>query len=827
MSQQKKLQMMTFIPKNTTINVFTLGFPTKWKEKLVELTLAVNPSFNYELYILPLCSLLGKLCSNWIYGLIEISNLRKNSDDSKWIVCLTKIDKNMCEQICLNLKAAAISYYDNKIGVDGVQKALNEFLDILNPDELFQYVGEDEIEIIDNNGKIASSYAYNGLCLKLMSNLVGKTIELDSEKLILYYSAKNELMSQVLSASNGDLYAYVFSFSLQTIPVDNYPMILLNCSRRRFKNTTERSQRFLTNKMGVYVKYKDESRYFRLNIGYSSKKKALDWDQADKKCYEFIHLNGLPEAGDVMNTLKKFNGVQNEPRILCVVSPENSFKSETTIGVGVGVKDEEQIYNQIYELISDSVEKSPMTAKAISRRDKLNPDDKLTDILSCLSKTGYKGAVIEIFSDSDNSSLAEEIKKHLDELLFHSNNENVDFYINTELRVLGDYSLPLSKEEYAKESERITRIRLISDKIGRLPEGVMGGSIIILPKNKSKEKDAKDLLRCGFAMVNRVTQFINPEQEGDGEQNGEDTNIHKIKNTIYDLLRQFGYSKRPKTWSKVLQYPVFAIDAPTNLYSMSGKKVRALPMMLKFNAEDRLITVESPVFNNGLAVPYYKACLELCKLSMTRDCDKICNDALRRYAEQKIKGLENLYRDRDAILIVSGDGFVRNELWPGISNKKISTYSFSKMYCPDYIDVGNKNMSVSLSLNNSKLRIVRIRANDEVPNYYLYDDEKVSGNADAIYSFHDVYYATTTEMSVDKTYRLGNKESSISNPKHSYREKKLVEYFPLSICQTDDPISIINYLNELRGLSPQFNKVTNFPAPLHYLSKIKEYFDFK
>ena len=86
MSQQKKLQMMTFIPKNTTIKVYTLGFPAKWKEKLAELALAANPSFNYELYILPLCGLLGKLCSNWVYGLIEISNLRKNSDDSKWIV---------------------------------------------------------------------------------------------------------------------------------------------------------------------------------------------------------------------------------------------------------------------------------------------------------------------------------------------------------------------------------------------------------------------------------------------------------------------------------------------------------------------------------------------------------------------------------------------------------------------------------------------------------------------------------------------------------------------------------------------------------------------
>lgn len=826
MSQQKKLQMMTFIPKTTTIKVFTLGFPSMWKEKLSDLAFAGNPSFKYETYILPLCSLLSKLCANWVHGLIEINNLRKYSDDSRWIVCLSPIDKYMCEEICVNLKAAALSYYDRKKNDEKVKVALDDFINAINPEELSQYVGQDEVEIIDKNGDIANSYAYNGFCLNLMSSLIGKTIVLDGETLTLNYSARNELMSQVLAAQNGDLYTYVFSFSLQTIPADNKPMLLLDCRRRRFKNSTKRSKTFLRNKMSVYVKHKKTPYYYRLSIDCNWKKEYNEWvwDQAERMCYDFAYPNRLPDANDIKAAIEKYNGAQCDPQILCVVSPENSFESETKVGVGVGVKDEESIYNSIYCMISHMVDKSPMTAKAIKMQHKLNPDNELSDIRSCLSRTGYKGAIIEIYSFSKDIKLAEKIKNTLEELLLHSNNENVNFPISVENRLLGEYAEPLPREEYVKESGRISRIHLISDRIDRVTENLIAGSIIILPKNTSNEKDAKDLLRCGFAVSNRVTQFINSASE-DG-QDKEENFDYKIKNAIQDLLRQFGYSKCPTTWNKLPQYPVIAIDASTNLLSMSGRSARSLPVMLKFNAVDRLITVESPVFNNGLPVPYYKACLELCKLSMARDCDAICNEAVRRYIEQKMKGLENVYRDKDAIVIVSGDGFVRNELWPGISNKKIATYSFSKKYCPETIDIGNRNGSVLLNLSHSKLRVVRIRANDEVPDYYLTNGNNPSGNADGIYSYHDVFYASTSEKSTDMTYRLGEKESSISNPKHDYRVKRLIEYFPLSLCHDDEPVPIINYLNELRTLSPQSNKVTNLPLPLHYLNLIKEYFDF-
>lgn len=822
MGQQKKLQMMTFLPKTSTIEIYTLGFPTEWKEKLAELAIAGNSTYNYDKYVLPLCSVLAKLCVNWVHGLIEITGMRKNSDDSRWIVCLSEIDLRMCEEICVNLKAAAYSYYDKKKNDAKVQEALKNFIGVIDPNELVKHIGKEEVEIIDKNGNIKSSYAYNGLCLKIMSNLVGKTIMLDGEPLTLYYSARNELMSQVLAGPK-DLYAYVFSFSLQTIPADSYPMLLLNCSRRRFKNTSKRSMHFLKNKMSVYVKHKEEPCYCKLKMDYNFEKKCVDWDQADRSCYNFTYPNGLPEAKEVIEALEKYNSFKSDPQILCTCSTVNSYEDESDIGVGVSALDKESFYNSIYSLISDMVFKSQPNAKTLTKSVKLHPTKELIDIRSCLAKTGYEGAKIEIYSFSQDCDLAQRIKERSEELLAAANNETVDFNISVETLVFGDYATSLSQEKYANATERISRIRLISERLGRATEQIMTGSIIVLPKNTTKEKDAKDLLRCGFAMSNRVTQFINPNEES--QENGNGLKC-KIDNTIYDLLRQFGYTKSPQKWGKLPVCPVIAIDSPSNLNSMTGKKVRTLPMMLKFNFDDRMITVESPAINNGLPVPYFKACLEICKLSLNSDCERICKEATRRYVEQKMKGLENVYRFKDAVVIVSGDGFIRSELWPGISNKKISTYSFIDKYCPESIEVGDKLLPATLSLNNSKLRVVRIRCNDEVPDYYFKNDEKTSGSSDGLFLFRDVYYASAVEKSRDDRYRKGDGEYSISNPKQSYLEKRIIEYYPLSLCKDDDSKSIINYLNELRGLSPQFNKITNFPLPLHYLDKIKEYFDF-
>ncbi|MDE6059498.1 MAG: DUF3962 domain-containing protein [Clostridia bacterium] len=834
MSQQKQLQMMTFIPKALTIKTYAVGFPPLWKECLAELAFTANPKYDYDKYNLPLCSALSQICSNWVHGLIEINGMRKGSDDSKWIVCLKEINESVCQDICINLQAAAQSFYFKYQKNDRVQEVLSKFINLINPQELLHYVNTDHVEIIDENGIITSQYAYNGFCLKLMESMIGKSIIYDNTELVLNYSGRNELMSQVIKGYKGDLYAYVFSFGLQTIPgrEATSSMLLLNCSRRIFKNTSARSKKYLRNNMSVYVKHNSKPIYYKITM--LSNYNQVTWKDADESCYNFAYPNSLPKADDVMNRIEFYNDeTKSNPQIYCTCSTENSFSSESKIGTGISALDKVTFYNAIYELIKESVSKSDPLSKVKARAARLNPaplkEDKNTwapngiDICECLSKTGFSGARIEIYSFSNDNELAKKIEDGL-KVIIDKNTE--DFGIDIQRLPLKNFADPILIQDYNNISQRTERIRQVSESIGPAPGNLMVGSIIILPKNQDDKnvRDAKDLLRCGFALTNRVTQFINPIDENDiKEVNGLS---HKISVAIYDLLRQFGYTKRATKLDKFLKYPILAVGAHSNAKTMSGATVRAVPMLLKYNISDRLITVECPAVNNGLPTSYYQACIELCKLSMNRDCDKLCLEGSKRYIEQKIKGLENYYRYQDAIVIVSGDGFVRSELWPGISNKKISTYAYMDDYRPLNIDIGNKICSVPFNLNNSKLRIVRIRYNDEIPNYYFTDGCNTTGFADGIFKYREVYYASVTEKKNDRTYSDGNKEYSYSNSNKLYRRKKLSEYFPLSLCENDDSFEVINFLNQLRYLSPEYNSVTNLPMPLHYLNLIKEYIDF-
>lgn len=836
MSQQKQLQMMTFIPKALTIKVYTVGFPFEWKECLRELAIAANPKYDYDNYNLPLCSALSQICVNWVHGLIEINSMRKRSDDSKWIVCLNEINENVCEDICINLQAAAQSFYSYKQNIIEVQEALSKFINLINPRVLLKYINTECVQIIDENGMIASQYAYNGFCLKIMESLVGKTIIYDNTELMLNYSGRNELMSQVIKGYKDDLYAYVFSMCLQTIPGRSVssPMLLLNFSRRIFKNSSVRSKKYLKNNMSVYVKHDSKPIYYKIIMAYDPVKKQVKWNEADESCYKFAYPKSLPKAEEVLNELEFYNDeTKSNPQIFCTSSTENSYASESKIGTGVSALDKAAFYNAIYELIKGTVSKIEPIDKVKARTARLNPillkEDKDTfakngeDICECLSKTGYCGARIEIYSLSENNELAQQIEENLKIII---DKDTDGFKIDIQRLPLKGFADPIPIQDYYSMPKRTERIRQISDTIGQAPKNLMVGSIIVLPriKDDADAKSAKNLLRCGFALTNRVTQFINPINENDPKE--VKGLPHKISIAIYDLLRQFGYTKCATKLDKFLRYPVLAIGAHSQVKTITGIKVRAVPLMLKYDINERIITVESPAINNGLPTNYYQACLALSKLSMSRDCDKLCLESTKRYIEQKVKGLENYYRYQDAILVVSGDGFVRSELWPGISNKKISAYSFISDYRPVNIDIGNKKCSVQFNLNNSKLRIVRIRDNDEIPNYYLTDGSKTTGATDGIYKYKEVYYASVTEKKNDRTYSDGNKEYSFSNSNKSYRAKGLSEYFPVSLCENDDPFEVINYLNQLRYLSPQYNSVTNLPLPLHYMNLIKEYIDF-
>ena len=77
--------------------------------------------------------------------------------------------------------------------------------------------------------------------------------------------------------------------------------------------------------------------------------------------------------------------------------------------------------------------------------------------------------------------------------------------------------------EFEKELERANQIT---------------ACIVLLPgKDKFDKDDPKDAIRCGFALRNRLTQFITPWNNDDDEG----AVANKITSAIEDLCRQLGY----------------------------------------------------------------------------------------------------------------------------------------------------------------------------------------------------------------------------------------------------------------------------------------------
>ncbi len=133
-------------------------------------------------------------------------------------------------------------------------------------------------------------------------------------------------------------------------------------------------------------------------------------------------------------------------------------------------------------------------------------------------------------------------------------------------------------------------------------------------------------------------------------------------------------------------------------------------------------------------------------------------------------------------------------------------------------------MLVSLNLGNSKLRIIRIRTGKEVPDYFSAVEGTEQPSTSGIYVSDKVFYSIVAHPN-NKEYIFSYKKSHFDNLKFGFKERNLIEYFPVMLQEGDCATDYINFIDELRWLSPQFKNATNYPVPIHYLMLLKEYFE--
>ncbi len=147
-------------------------------------------------------------------------------------------------------------------------------------------------------------------------------------------------------------------------------------------------------------------------------------------------------------------------------------------------------------------------------------------------------------------------------------------------------------------------------------------------------------------------------------------------------------------------------------------------------------------------------------------------------AKQKLIELKNRYDtpENRVLVLVQSDGDTR-VVWGGISDKEIGGYDRAEAYYPTQVNVGTPHSPYLLSLADSGVRIVRIRSNQEVPDYFTELSAKASdenlqrSSASGIFKYEDVYWGIHTKPN-DMRYTHSLKESKIDYPKHFFLPKR-------------------------------------------------------
>lgn len=859
---------MAMIPKtNLIFKFYYLAFPPRWKELLLRLQLSVDPYYNTEYNLKT--SVLARSLMSWLDDIVRVSPMKKDSDDSCWLVSLSQPD---ADSICEILQIWVMSEYgEHKKKTAETEALVRELCDAADPELLRSTLRCEESRLFDDKGQALSSFAFDAFALYAANELQGKKITIKGHDLTLCGCGSKRLMS--LPVSNGKRTPCFFSIavdlSVQTVldgdntlyttkdflgelpePPIRKCIMPVRLSVRRYISDTFFDNIYLKENINAYIsagKYK----YRRITMLQTKHTEGKDtiyehfWSRPDERCYNMYNVDPLPSADEVLHDPKKY--IPNSPAPQILLPYKNGMRfTDMRVGTGVPVKDKAEVFPQVADHLSgfsEPIEEANKLGRAYSVL--MKPGKKKTEedraLLRAINRERLKSCVdqskitIEIYAHSTDREMTDHIRSKIEE---YFGGAEYDSIIPIEVLEceLGELSDLMKSDKYDEHCRRIGKVR---ERVQ--PSEEIVGAIIILPMMNDMKGDPKAALRAGFVDVNRLTQFILPIDDStlkngkDDDEKEKDKPEMRAKGAVMDLFRQFGYTGYCETRS-TRNNPAFDADVIGMgvLSSMrplwaeaSGSPrdtARFLPVYVTYNVRSGKLSVDCDI-PSFYHLSYPQALLKLSKLSRERDFANLCTAAARGGFSGKLIGISELYRERPAMVVAESNGTTRS-LWNGLTDKAISEYECTEQYVPEQIETGTKARSHTRSFCGTGVRIMRVRCNlsmNEVPDYYTPSKGSDHIDAGGIYRYGKVFWGIEPRP-YNKEYTNSFKASRFDDHSKSFDECSMVEYYPIQLQHGDDAGHWAAFTHYLRKVMPQTSRDTVLlPSPLHHIRLMDEY----
>lgn len=805
-----------------TYTLYYLAFPETWKRSLLEIARQNNPKFKDE-HGLP-TNALAKLLDSWMDGIVALGPLKKSTDDSHWLISCRKYSEKelraLYAMIQVWIKATYVLHPKSSMLV---KKLANDFCDRMRLEDLGEMQESSEVCLTLEDGTVCAE-AYQTIPLIVTNRLLGQDITLGNRKLHLCHAAKNQLISEpITDVKSQHSYSFVFDFSVQTTPPNRKALLLCQMSIRRWIPdccSKDGKVPYLAESINAYIQISPD-KYCMIPIAYDKTERQINWKAQDRECYNIWGYKPLPEAKDVITDPAAY-----ATEILLPYKNGMYHFTDSKIGTGVSVVDKAALYQEISMRLHDMLVEQPV-ADRIRKRGQSFPcfkspqeyetsEDFRRWVRTCAETDEITFELYGLAKNAQQHKILENLKAKISQD-FGTECKDSCMKIQIIQKETGDLADGMPDD---KRDTKILRCDEIVEQLGKTNS--VTGAIFILPEHKYYEiGDPKQVIRNAFARTGRVVQFINPEGK---------VNQSKIEYTVYDLYRQLGivtllnFNKKIPSLAKV---PCIGMHLCTQVHGIA-KKGRYLPIYVTVDVLSGKTSVHCDAFSNR-DVSYRDACLEMAQLFWKSDLEQRCVDASRSPAKQKLIECKNRFYDMDhqVLLFVQSDGNTRS-LWSGISDKEIGNYTPIDSYCPAEINVGMPKNPYPLSLTNTGVRVIRIRSNQEVPDYYTELSSKNTESsmnrtsASGLFQFEDVYWGIHGRNN-DGQYIDSVKLSRIDYPEKRFAEKDMIEFYPLQLQSGDDAATWVSYADALRDIPIQFSQSTNLPLPLHLAKALEEY----
>lgn len=643
-------------------------------------------------------------------------------------------------------------------------------------------------------------------------------------------------------------WSVVVTFTLQTIPFQSFPVLHCDLSLRRWWSKP--------------IKYlpggKETSVYLLTKVPWlqnlpssnSFQVASIKWARIGAS-FGLVWGSKLPELLDRLNLQRKFpapDSIKDDPTsALNLEDSPNAgalfrygISPKHGVGPGLSPLDRRTLAEEIAELIAPQWEfVEPLPRVKFSPKVATNPFFPNSTAKKKTTESEFQKQRVRAIAEAVGDSLTVEIwyqrETMRDESIkairnwlgipesasFPYNFPEGDFTLDVRGQLLGALGDKLEIDSGIK-NEKTRRRQAISQRGEEVAEkvealsGVTAALVELAGADgfDSASEDPKQALRRGFALCDRLTQFISTEEK---------SLSHRAKSGFLDLLRQLGVQGAPPKIAIAkhklpdpLHYVGLWLMKHNSPTSADGS-VQRVPVMVYMRSDSTEIKAIAPCFDGWL--PYREALLKIAKGEVKKDFPTI--PFIQDKLTQDVVGLE------DTLLVCHAQNL--RSAWKWLTNGNIAI---------DTVAFGNEPQRSVGELKG--LRIVRVRDSQrqETPEWYAQNDmlaekDKEEGWSKGLFQMGERVFASTynkpkqfqVPVNLSKVSSSTSKRGKALEPSPDvpFRNPGLVELTVACMQPGDEIFPWAAITHELRHIALQYDEALKLPLPLHLAKQMEEY----